>query len=105
MCEKQQEKDMQNEVVNITDGLVPFFEGKVCWDSAVAKTVEWFVKKYAEETFACELCGEIVFPKLTTNDHGIYIHKRDPEQCICNQCSDEILFGKAFRQEEIWDDL
>ena len=59
--------------MNITDALVPYFEGNVSWQDAVSEAAELFLQTFAASTFVCEICGEIVFPKLTTNEHGIFI--------------------------------
>lgn len=59
--------------MNITDALVPYFEGKGSWQEAVSEAAELFIQTFTASTFVCEICGEIVFPKLTTNEHGIFI--------------------------------
>ena len=59
--------------MNITDALVPYFEGNVSWQDAVSEVAEWFIQAFTVSSFVCEICGEIVFPKLITNEHGIFI--------------------------------
>lgn len=82
--------------MNITDALVPYFEGKVSWENAVSEACELFLKTFESATFICESCGEIIFPKVTTNEHGIFIEGNRTEvrgarnkvvkKNICNNC-------------------
>ena len=65
--------------MNITDALVPYFEGKVSWDKAASEACELFLKTFESATFICESCGEIIFPKVTTNEHGIFIESNRTE--------------------------
>ena len=62
--------------MNITDALVPYFEGKVSWEKAASEACELFQKTFEAATFVCESCGEIIFPKVTTNEHGIFIESK-----------------------------
>ena len=69
--------------MNITDALVPYFEGKVSWDAAVHEACKLFLETFESATFVCENCGEIVFPKVTTNEHGIFVESR--WTCTCGK--------------------
>ena len=71
-----------SDFMNITDALIPYFEGKISWEKAVSDACELFVKTYQSETFICMFCGKIVFPKLTTNEHGIFIERT----AFCEDC-------------------
>ncbi len=59
--------------MNITDALEPFFAGEMSLEDALNDTTEMFYKALAENTFVCEVCGETIMPKITTNEHGIFI--------------------------------
>lgn len=65
--------------MNITNALAPYFEGKVSWEKAASEACELFTKTFEEATFICESCGEIIFPKVTTNEHGIFIEAKRTE--------------------------
>ena len=65
--------------MNITDALVPYFGGKVSWEKAASEACELFLKTFESATFICESCGEIIFPKVTTNEHGIFIESNRTE--------------------------
>lgn len=56
--------------MNITDALVPYFEGKVSWDKAASEACELFLKTFESATFICESCGEIIFPKVLQMNTG-----------------------------------
>lgn len=82
---------------NITDALVPYFEGKVSWEKGVSEACELFQKTFESATFICESCGEIIFPKVIMNEHGIFIESKRTDirgskgnQCIkkniCKDC-------------------
>lgn len=65
--------------MNTTDALVPYFEGKVSWEKADSEACELFLKTFEPATFICESCGGIIFPKVTTNEHGIFIESNRTE--------------------------
>lgn len=50
--------------MNITDALVPYFEGKVSWDKAASEACELFLK---------------TFESATLNEHGIFIESNRTE--------------------------
>ena len=39
----------------------------------ITDTLVSFLEVYKSATFICESCGEIIFPKVTANEHGICI--------------------------------
>ena len=86
-------------ITNITDALVPFLSGSNSkrWDEAVEDAYKLFLKTFKDETFMCKGCGEIIFPKVTANEHGIFIESSRAEirggkgnHCIkrdvCEEC-------------------
>lgn len=84
-------------ITNVTDALVPFFSGDKQWDEAIADACELFHKTFDDETFMCKECGKIIFPKITVNEHGIFIESSRSEirggkgnHCIkrdvCEEC-------------------
>ena len=60
--------------------------------------MSYCVKAFESATFMCESCGEIIFPRVTTNGHGIFIESRRTEfrdarnrvvkKNICDNCCD-----------------
>lgn len=66
-------------VVNVTDELAPYFAGKISFDIAFLNAMELFLDTYEAGTFICDVCGEIVYPKVTTNEHGIFIESENAE--------------------------
>lgn len=66
-------------MVNITNEFVPYFGGETSLDTALSNAVELFLDTYKAGTFVCDVCGEIVYPKVTTNEHGIFIESESAE--------------------------
>lgn len=66
-------------ITNITDTLAPFFSGGKQLDEAIADACKLFLKTFEDETFICKGCGEIIFPKVTVNKHGIFIESSRAE--------------------------
>lgn len=64
---------------NIADALAPFFSGDKQWDEAVADAQKLFLETFENETFICKGCGEIISPKVTVNEHGIFIESSRTE--------------------------
>ena len=86
-------------ITNITDALVPFFSGSNSkrWDEAVEDAYNLFLKTFEDATFICKGCGKIISPKVTVNEHGIFIESSRAEirggqenHCIerdiCEEC-------------------
>lgn len=84
-------------VVNVTDALIAYFAGETSLDIALSNAVEVFLDTYKAGTFICDVCGEIVYPKVTTNEHGIFIESESAEirgglgnhvikQNVCKNC-------------------
>ena len=84
-------------ITNVADTLAPFFSGDKQLDEAVANARKLFLKTFEDETFVCKGCGEIIFPKVTVNEHGIFIESSRAEirggkgnHCIekdvCEEC-------------------
>ena len=86
--------------MNITDALVPYFEGKVPWEKVTSEACELFLKTFESETFICESCGEIIFPKVTTNEHGILIesNRTDIRGGIGNHCIKKNICEDCIRK-------
>lgn len=86
--------------MNITDALVPYFEGKVSWEKAASEACALFLKTFESETFICESCGEIIFPKVTTNAHGILIeiNKAEIRGGIGNHCIKKNICEDCIRK-------
>lgn len=85
-------------ITNVADALAPFFSGDKQWDEAIADACRLFLKTFKDETFMCKGCGEIIFPKVTVNEHGIFIESSRAEirggkgNCrierdICDECA------------------
>lgn len=66
-------------ITNITDALAPFFSGDKQLGEAIADAHKLFLKTFENETFICKGCGEIIFPKVTVNEHGIFIESSRAE--------------------------
>lgn len=84
-------------MVNVTDELAPYFAGETSLDTALSNAIELFLDTYKAGTFVCDVCGEIVYPKVTTNKHGIFIESENAEirgglgnhvmkKNVCNNC-------------------
>lgn len=85
-------------VTNITDALASFFSGDKQLDEAIADACKLFLKTFENETFMCKGCGEIIFPKVTVNEHGIFIESSRAElrggkgnNCIAVDVCDECI--------------
>lgn len=83
--------------INICDILVPYFSGNELLNDSLDKASKSFLKTFEDETFICKGCGEIIFPKVTVNEHGIFIESSRAEirggkgnHCIerdvCEEC-------------------
>lgn len=100
----------------VTDNLSSYFAGKASLEDALQDATETFLISYSCGTFVCSLCGDIVYPKVTTNEYGIFISdirneirgglaNRILEQNICEKCAENIMrenvtgecAGKALR--------
>lgn len=66
-------------MVNVADALAPYFAGETSLDMVLSNAVELFLDTYKEGTFVCDVCGKIVYPKVTTNEHGIFIESESAE--------------------------
>lgn len=86
-----------NMITNVADALAPFFSGDKQLDEAIANACKLFLKTFEDETFMCKGCGEIIFPKVTVNEHGIFIESGRAEirggkenycieRDICEEC-------------------
>ena len=84
-------------VVNLADSLLPYFAGDKQLDEAIADASIFFIRAFENETIICKGCGEIIFPKVTVNEHGIFIESnRDEvrggkrnyciEKEVCEEC-------------------
>ena len=93
--------------MNITNASVPYFDGNESWQEAVSKAAELVVPAFAGSTFVCDVCGKIVFPKLTTDEHGIFIESNRTEirggkgnRCIkrdvCENCARKMKMKGRF---------
>ena len=86
-----------NMITNVADALAPFFSGDKQWDEAIADAYKLFLKTLEDETFMCKGCGKIISPKITVNEHGIFIESSRAEigggkenycieRDICEEC-------------------
>lgn len=86
----------------VTDNLSSYFAGKASLENALQDTVKAFVDGLNRGTFVCSLCGNIVYPKVTTNEHGIFISDTRNEirggfankplkQNICEKCAENMM--------------
>lgn len=66
-------------VVNIANSLFPYFAGGKQFDEAISDACKLFIRTFEDETFICRGCGEIIFPKVTANEHGIFIESNRAE--------------------------
>lgn len=85
-----------------TDNLSPYFAGEVSLEDALQDSMETFLTCYNSGTFVCSLCGDIVYPKVTTNEHGIFISNTRSEvrgglankllkQNVCDKCVENMI--------------
>lgn len=63
----------------VTDNLSSYFAGKASLENALQDTAKAFVDGLNRGTFVCSLCGNIIYPKVTTNEHGIFIESNRTE--------------------------
>ncbi len=88
-------------IENITDSLIACFAGDKQFDEAIADACKLFLGTFEGETFICKGCGEIIFPKVTVNEHGIFIESNRAEirggkgnycieRDICEECLKKI---------------
>lgn len=86
----------------VTDNLSSYFAGKASLEDALQDAVETFLTSYNSDTFRCSLCGNIVYPKVTTDAHGIFISSNRNEirggfankplkQNICEKCAENMM--------------
>lgn len=86
----------------VTDNLSSYFAGKASLENALQDTAKAFVDGLNRGTFVCSLCGNIVYPNVTTNEHGIFISDTRNEirgglanrllkQNICEKCAENIM--------------
>lgn len=60
-------------IKNIANSLLPYFAGDKQFDEAISDVCKLFIRTFEDETFICKGCGEIIFPKVTANEHGILL--------------------------------
>lgn len=86
----------------VTDNLSSYFAGKASLEDALQDATETFLTSYNSGTFVCSLCGNIVYPKVTTDEHGIFISDTRNEirgglanrllkQNICEKCAENMM--------------
>ena len=66
-------------IKNIANSLLPYFAGDKQFDEAISDVCKLFIRTFEDETFICKSCGEIIFPKVTANEHGIFIESNRAE--------------------------
>lgn len=66
-------------MVNVADELAAYFAGETSLDTAISNAIELFLDAYKAGTVVCDVCGEIVYPKVITNEHGIFIESESAE--------------------------
>lgn len=86
--------------MNITDALVPMFKGEEPVDIAVERAARLFMQQFALHTFVCPQCGKTIYPKVTTNERGIFIESSRVDirsglgdklqRTVCEQCAERI---------------
>ncbi len=59
--------------MNITDALEPFAAGEISLKDALDNAANLFYKALEDNTFVCEICGKTIAPKVTANEHGIFV--------------------------------
>lgn len=86
----------------VTDNLSSYFSGKASLEDALQDTTETFLASYISGTFVCSLCGNIVYPKVTTDEHGIFVSDTRNEirggianrllkRNICEKCAENMI--------------
>ena len=84
--------------MNITDALVPFFSGEKTFDEAVESATQLFIRCCIDYSYECEICGKLVYAKITTNEHGIFVEDSRTEfrggkgnklikKNVCEECA------------------
>lgn len=66
-------------IVNAADELAPFFSGEEDFDAALKRAVSVFEQSITAGTFICDICVEVIFPKVTVNEHGIFVESSKSE--------------------------
>ena len=66
-------------IKNIANSLLPYFAGDKQFDEAISDVCKLFIRTFEDETFICKGCGEIISPKVTANEHGIFIESNRAE--------------------------
>lgn len=90
--------------VCVTNNLSSYFAGEDSLENALQNAMETFLTCYNSRTFICSLCGNIVYPKVTTNEHEIFISDIRNEirggfankllkQNICDKCAESMIKG------------
>lgn len=86
----------------VTDNLSSYFAGKASLEDALQDATETFLTSYNSGTFVCSLCGNIVYPKVTIDEHGIFVSDTRNEirgglanrllkQNICEKCAENMM--------------
>lgn len=77
---------------------------------ALSNAIEIFLDAYKAGIFLCDVCGKIVYPKVTINESGIFIERESAEfrgglgnhiikKNVCENCLNAINLMK--NKEEI----
>ena len=61
------------QIIHLCDALIPFFEGKEPFNTAVDRASKLSAKIYKKECFICRDCKKVIYPKVKTNEHGVFI--------------------------------
>lgn len=86
-------------MMNLADLLVPYVQGDVSWEDATDRVSEMFNKLCGKYSFVCNVCGEIIPPKVLVNEHGIFMWSAKSEFCSKDVCED--CFRKYFASEDV----
>lgn len=76
-------------MVNVTDELASYFTGETSFDIACSNAIKVFLDVYKIGIFICDVCGEIIYPKVTTNKHGIFI--KSEKARICDRLGNYVI--------------
>lgn len=90
----------------VTDNMSPYFEGKCSLEEALQDATETFIACYRDSVFKCGICGNVVYPKIKTDEHGIYIISTRSEarggfanmllkKNICDKCLESMNLNVA----------
>lgn len=66
-------------IVNAADELAPYFGGEESFETALERAVSVFEQSITTGTFTCDICKEVIFPKVTVNEHGIFVESSKSE--------------------------